>query len=997
MKKMCEFLQKQTKINMFKIGATILLFIMTFVFILPAFYPYECNDIFYTTKNVSDYFGEICFNEQYMFYPAGADSELPESFSCDFEEFSKTDKISAEIISENNVYTCRRIVDELYTVSDEAGLVGIMSLYVIDFYDESSMVSVSENEYIEILMTADDSLNVYDSNGINVGKITKFIVRASDGKDTFTYEQKTELCALLYGENQNAESVYSRTLDCELFIDTDEDSISFYKYENKTLLDTYAEPSAKHWLGTDANGMDVLARLMYGGRISLAVGFFASLAGVIIGALIGCLSGLKSGITDMFLMRGIDIFDSLPALPLLLITGDMMSKVLLPSNASIAVMIAIIAIFSWSQTARVIRMKIIELNSAQDSVALDVAGVSSFRKIMFIIFPKILPQLTSLAFMGVGSAIMTESTMSFFGFGVGFPYAGWGIMLNDSTTVNELGAHPFIWVSTACMICLTVVGFYLLGESFIKENDFENYYSIGERHLCEYIRSDDRSYDILEIENLSVSFSLNGQIVNAVKDFSLKLRRGGIVAIVGRSGCGKSVTADAVAGLLSANCCAAEGRIIFRYQKRNKCRIGYVLQEPMSCFDPLMKVGKQLEESLLVYLPGISKLDAYETVIKMIERVGFSDPEEIYNTYPEQLSGGMCQRIMIASVLLQSPEFIIADEPCSSLDTHSKLVILDLLKSAVQKDGASLMLITHDIHEAKYLTDNIVRIDSKDMISNSESIHNVTENDSGRRKELSLIVQGVSKTYKNSKRTIKALDNVSFSLSDGKILGIMGNEGSGKTTLAEIIAGIKHSDCGKVLYNKCDITNIEIVKRRALKGKIQIIFQHPYSSLSSGVCVGRQIREVVRACGYVKKCDEYRAVIELMKECGLEENIYYRHIDTLSGGQCKRVCIARAIASKPDILICDEPLAYLDAELHLQIMELLKMLNKKYKMAMIFISHDTDSLREMCDEIMVLHDGHMVEYGIAEHVFNSPESEYCRNMIAENNLLKNNVSQSEKE
>lgn len=985
--------------KMFTTGVIILSIVMIFVFIVPMFYPYKDTDIFYANKKTTVKFGEIGFNEQFLFYPVNPTCELPEEFFGDFENAARENPISSEIIIDDESYISERIIDDLYTVSKNGNFIGVVSQYVIDFFDVSFGLSVSDSSFVEIFLTADKDLNVYDINGKFVGTLTKSIVRGRDGKDSFTYEQKTELRRLSEEVtiNNNDATVYSETLNSELLVYKNGNSAVFYRYENKMLIDMYSGPSESHLLGTDANGMDVLARLMYGGRISIAVGFFASLAGVIIGTLLGCWSGLKSGITDMILMRGIDIFDSIPTLPVLLILGGIISDVLLPSKVSVAVMIAIIALFGWSQTARIIRMSVMKLNSDQNSVAFDLSGITPFRKILVLIFPKIFPQITSLVFMGVGSAIMTEATMSYLGFGIGFPYSGWGIMLNDSTTVNELGAHPYIWISTALAICITVVGFYLLGESFIKEKVFENYFAIGNHNVCEHIRTSDRTSNILEIENLSLSFSLNDKIIPAVKDFSLSLRRGEIVSIVGPSGCGKSVTADAVTGLLSANCVVKTGRIVFRYLKRSKCKIGYVLQEPMSCFNPIISIGKQLEEFLMTAYPKTSKSEAYEKVIQMIKCVGFPNPDDIYNTYPEQLSGGMCQRLMIAGVLLQTPELIIADEPCSSLDTHFKLVILDLLKTAV-KNGASLIMITHNIHEAEYMSDNIVKITSGDALEDiRENANELSGNDSFNQKEISLVVQGISKTYRDPKRIIKALDNVTFSLNSGKILGIIGNEGSGKTTLAEVIAGIKNSDCGKIVYNGLDITNMSNSGRRKLKGKIQLIFQHPYNSLTSGICVGRQIREVLHASGQIKRCDEYRNVIELMKECGLSEDIYYRNIDTLSGGQCKRVCIARAIASNPDILICDEPLAYLDTELHVQIVELLKNLNKKYKMSMIFISHDLDSLMDICDEIMVLHDGCVVEYGLSDNVLSIPESEHCRKMIEEMNLLKNNVSQSKKE
>ena len=205
------------------------------------------------------------------------------------------------------------------------------------------------------------------------------------------------------------------------------------------------------------------------------------------------------------------------------------------------------------------------------------------------------------------------------------------------------------------------------------------------------------------------------------------------------------------------------------------------------------------------------------------------------------------------------------------------------------------------------------------------------------------------------------LNDISFELTSGEILGITGAEGSGKTTLAGLISGRITPTSGRIFCNGTDITNPKSKKRNSIKGKIQLVFQHPYKSLSKYVCVGRQIREVVRASKVVSPRDEYRYVVDILKECGLGENIYYRRADTLSGGQCKRVCIARAIAAEPEILICDEPLSHLDTDLHGQITELLVTLTVKRNMSLIYISHDIDALEHVCDEILVLESGKFID------------------------------------
>lgn len=1010
--------EKSKNSVMFRIGIIIIAFVIIFSFVLPLFYPYSETEVFYTEKTTLVNYGEACRNSEYRFYLADEEEYLPDG-SLDYIEkkLNCSDVVETIITINGEKYFLKKIIDDVYTISKQEGAVGVVTDYVINFYEGTDTASVNVGtQYAKFFMTVDENLCVYDEKKEAAGELSKYIIRSSDGRDIFSCEQKRELENLMFGREANDTSVYSETLECELFLTRNADTVSFQKYVDKKLINTYDSPSKEHILGTDTNGMDVFARLMYGGRISLTVGILTSLAGVFIGTLIGCISGMKTGATDMFLMQFVDFFDSLPTLPVLLICGDIMADVFLSATVSVAVMIIVLAVFSWMQTAKVIRIKLIEINSGEDSLSADISGIPPIRKAIFVILPKILPQISSFVFIGIGSVILTESSVSFFGLGVRFPYSTWGSALSESTTVNELGAHPCIWISVTFMICITVMGFYLLGESLVYRNVFTDYYNTDKISSGGITNTDADRGNILEVKNLTVEFSVDGKQSIAVNNFSISLKRGSVIAMVGASGCGKSVTADVIMGLISPNGTVKSGTVVFTSSLRGKVRsydllncgeneflnirgrnIGYIMQEPLSCFDPLMTVGRQIEESYCAANPMSGRIESRREAIKIIERVGFDNAEYIYKLYPGELSGGMCQRLMAANVLIQTPELIIADEPCSSLDTHSELIILDLLKEAVLR-GASLIIITHDMREAKYLTDDIIFVDGKTRVGYETDICASIKADNENLKAnvipeaRGLRVCGISKRYKNGKHLVNALDDVSFVLSPGKALGVIGEEGSGKTTLAGILAGIVRPDCGKVIYGGTDIAFTKAVKRKSIKGKIQLVFQHPYNALSKHICVGKQIREVVRAAKIVDRSEEYVYVTTLMRECGLEEELYSRNPDTLSGGQCKRVCIARALASRPDILICDEPLSYLDADLHTQIIQLLRMLAKKYSMSLIFITHNMDSLRYICDEIMVLENGRIVEFDTACNVLENPKSSCAKRMLEENNLLKNNIS-----
>ncbi|MBE7064886.1 MAG: ATP-binding cassette domain-containing protein [Ruminococcaceae bacterium] len=968
---------KSSNFLMLRIGVTIVAATLIFSFILPIFYSYDNTEVFYKLKETTIPFGEARINDEYNFY-ALTDSYFPEGMLYE-TEFIKSLALDEFTLSyDGNKYCFGEISEYIYKVNDGIDTVGVVTCGVVDFYELPVGIEY-EKSYAYLLMNADKNSLVYDENGVVIGEVTNCIIRAADGADSFTYDQKRELRHLLFDAEPNNDKVYSETLDTILVVSETNNSVSFKRYDEKILIDSYSKPSAKHLLGTDSNGNDVLARLMYGGQISLIVGIVAAFIGMLIGVISGCLCGLNRGFADLFIMRFVDVFESIPALPVFLIAGDIIADIFLPAGMSVLVMIAVISLFGWSRIARAVRIKIIELRSTENMHAAEIAGIGFVRKMIFSIVPEILPQITSFMFMSVGSVIMTESTVSFFGLGVRYPYSTWGIILSENTTVNELGAHPSIWIPAVFLICTTVIGFYLTGESIVSQSKCHDFYNNRANGSDKEYSIITDTNNILEVSDLNVEFENDGNKKLVADNVCFTVKRGGITALVGASGCGKSVTADVITGLLDNTGEVTGGTVVFNtkfkaydllncgedeFCRLRGRRIGYIMQEPMSCFDPLMKVGKQLEEAYCVNNRNVNSKDLFNIVTEMISRVGFENPAEIYEMYPEQLSGGMCQRIALASVLLQSPDLIIADESCSSLDIHSKPLVLELLKETVLK-GASLIIITHNIKEAMYLTDNIVFVDGMerkltDSFSEKERF-SLLRARGDEKPVIKLRVERLSKVFGNGKKSKLALDDISFELSSGTILGITGAEGSGKTTLAGILSGIINPTSGIVFCNGADIINPKSRKHNDLKGKIQLVFQHPYKSLSKNVCVGRQIREVVHASKVVSRRDEYRYVIELLKECGLGEDIYHRRADALSGGQCKRVCIARAIAAKPEILICDEPLAHLDTDLHGQITELLVNLTVKRNMSLIYISHDIEDLELVCDEILVLKSGKIID------------------------------------
>ncbi|MBQ8828434.1 MAG: ATP-binding cassette domain-containing protein, partial [Clostridia bacterium] len=948
--------------------------------------------------------------DEYVFYPLYSDFVYPENFEMEINSYidEAIGESCAEYCSEDG-FLFRNIVDGVYSVMvlpdsvygrimylDESfdGIVGTVSIYTVDFYEKSD-VSDDKKYLAELFMSAEENLLVYGKSGEVKGRLSQYVFRAYDGSDIFSVEQKDELKRIVYGEEKECE--YSNVLDENLRIEKNGNSADIFNLESRRLIDTYAKPSKEHILGTDSNGMDVLARLMYGGKMSLVIGIVTAVLSVLFGTVVGCISGCFCNKTDAVLMRITEAFSCIPVMPVLVTVGAAMNVTDFSEIKRIVLIIAVLVLFGWTDTAVVIRGQMLSLKKRCSNDAAKLSGISAFRRIVFHMLPETAPHIISSVSIAVSSAIFSESTLSFLGMGVKFPNATWGSMISENCSLGSLGEHPTIWIPTSVMILLTVFGFYLAGEGLIRTFSKresvayelkENFTNCGE--IKTYPKSIDEQ-NILEVRNLSVRFINHGDTSKGFGFMNFSVKRGEITALIGPSGCGKSVSADCIVGLLRENA-VASGEILYsgsdgvfdilKCSEEQKVRIrgseiGYIMQEPMSCFDPIMKVGKQIEESVRIKHPGISEKEAKKKTVALLKKCGFPDcADKVYSMYPGQLSGGMCQCVMFASVTAQSPKLIIADEPCSSLDICSKLVILDLLKSATL-NGTSVLIITHDINEAKYLTENIVfSCGRKSSYEKSERVgsrltacdETVAQKVGSSHAGFAPLIRGknITKTYGHGQNMQYALRNVSFSVERGKCIGIIGMTGSGKTTLARIIAGLCRADSGELYFN----------------GKtIQMIFQNPYDSLTKSMCIGEQIREAVRANKIVDRKNEYSYVCEVLRECGLSEEFYGRYPDRLSGGQCQRACIARAVAVKPEFIICDEVLSSLDEEMHAQIIVLLCRLKKEYGISMLYISHELKSVCCIADDVAVMEEGRIVEYGNTEEVFNNPEAECTKRLV----------------
>ena len=521
---------------------------------------------------------------------------------------------------------------------------------------------------------------------------------------------------------------------------------------------------------------------------------------------------------------------------------------------------------------------------------------------------------------------------------------------------------------------------------------------------------------VLEVRKLSVALPAGGDRVHAVEKVNFTVNPGEIVCLVGESGSGKSVIAFTVMGLLAKALKPTSGEILLegeniltadetRLRELRCTRMSMIFQEPMTALNPVMTCGEQIDEVLRTH----TKLDSAQRkakIIAILARVKLPEPERIYASYPHQLSGGQRQRIMIAMALVLDPVLLIADEPTTALDVTTQAEILKLIAELQHGQGTGVLFITHDFgvvaeiaHRVAVLrwgelvemgpTEQIlskpVQAYTKMLISSVPSIHPAHR---GGRKdgETVLRTEKLGKTYAGSgffqkARVVKAAVDVDLDIRRGETLGIVGESGSGKSTVARCIARLIDPTDGKVFLGDTENGKISAGKLRPHRRRVQIVFQDPYRSLNPRITVGDSIIEGPMNFGLSR--DEAMArARKLMETVRLDPNALDRFPHQFSGGQRQRICIARALAMEPELLIADEAVSALDVSVQKQVLELLDEIRRRLNLAVLFITHDLRVAAQICDNVAVMSQGRVVEYGAAEQVFEHPKHDYTKSLFA---------------
>ncbi len=520
---------------------------------------------------------------------------------------------------------------------------------------------------------------------------------------------------------------------------------------------------------------------------------------------------------------------------------------------------------------------------------------------------------------------------------------------------------------------------------------------------------------LLDIRNLRIA--LNGDpAAEVVKGLSLSIKPGETMCLVGESGSGKSLTALATMGLLPPALKPTGGEILLkgenvlaatpaRLRHLRATSMSMIFQEPMTALNPVHRVGPQIAEVLEAHA-SLSAAETRAKVIGMMEEVHLPEPERLYNSFPHQLSGGQRQRIMIAMALVLRPQLLIADEPTTALDVTTQKQILALIRELRETTGAAVLFITHDMGVVAEIADEVtvLRLGEVEETRPVMDLLRTPRTDYSRRLLMAvpslipraprpversaptaLETTGLGKTYASTAwfgkgREVIAAQGVDLSLKQGRTLGIVGESGSGKSTVARCIVRLIDPTEGSIRISGQEVATLS---QRALKPhrrRVQIVFQDPFRSLNPRIEVGESIIEGPTNFG-VSRADAMKRAQELLELVGLPRTAIDRYPHQFSGGQRQRIAIARALAMDPDLLVADEAVSALDVSVQAQVLDLLAEIQERLGVGLLFITHDLRVAAQICDDVMVMQRGRVVEYGPAAEVLGAPKTQYTKDLI----------------
>lgn len=529
------------------------------------------------------------------------------------------------------------------------------------------------------------------------------------------------------------------------------------------------------------------------------------------------------------------------------------------------------------------------------------------------------------------------------------------------------------------------------------------------------------SSPLLEVEGLRVAF---GDAEPVVRDVSFTLTPGRVLALVGESGSGKSVSAMSVLGLLPPEA-RVSGSIRFRgtelvgatddqLRAVRGAGIGVVFQEPMNSFTPVLSIGTQIAEAVTAHPTDLDRAGVSARIDELLRSAGLTDPQRIRKAYPHELSGGQLQRAMIAMALAGDPVALIADEPTTALDVTVQAGILDLLRTLGREQDLAVLLITHDMGVVADVADELLVMRRGDPVEHgtvaevfahptaeytralldavpsleargAQPAHVTTAGGSpeaSRASSPAVVAQLRDVAVRYARRGEPTVSGIDLELGAGETLGLVGESGSGKSTIGRALAGLVPVVAGSVEVDGSDLRTARGGRLRELRSRVGIVFQDPASSLNPRQTIGWSIAEPLLVHGTASAADRAERVRELLVAVQLDSSWAERFPHQLSGGQRQRVAVARALALRPALVIADEPTSALDVTVQAAVLDLLSDLQQDFGFGMLLISHDLAVVRQLADEVVVLHRGRVVERGTTDAVLDDPQQDYTRMLLA---------------